>query len=210
MNSDDDLQSISVASSSSSRKPKRNNRTRFLSARSEADELRAQINEQAAEINNLQRRNDLLTYQLAEARSGVSTLIRHLPGEQAPAPVLQPRPVSPRPATPPPAPPLAFIVPDLPDPPILPDPSSRHIVASASVPPLRHASSAPRSILERLGRHPARTGILLLNPFRSRSPSPSERRSRPRRSSPPAPGPPEPSPLCFTQGAASRRPPYRR
>jgi hypothetical protein len=78
------------------------------------------------------------------------------------------------------------------------------------VPPLPHASSAPRSILERLGRHPARTGILLLNPFRSRSPSPSERRSRPRRSSPPAPGPPEPSPLCFTQGAASRRPPYRR
>ena len=208
MNSDDDLQSISVASSSSSRKTKRNNRTRLLSARSEADELRAQINEQAAEINNLQRRNDLLTYQLAEARSGVSTLIRHLPGEQAPAPVLQPRPVSPRPATPPPPP--AFIVPDLPDPPILPDPSRRHIVASASVPPLRHASSAPRSILERLGHHPSRTGILLLNPFRSRSPSPSERRSRPRRSSPPAPGPPEPSPLCFTQGAASRRPPYRR
>ena len=206
MNSDDDLQSISVASSSSSRKTKRNNRTRLLSARSEADELRAQINEQAAEINNLQRRNDILTYQLAEARSGVSTLIRHLPGDQAPAPALQPRPVFPRPATPP----QAFIVPDLPDPPILPDPSRRHIVASASVPPLPHASSAPRSILERLGRHPARTGILLLNPFRSRSPSPSERRSRPRRSSPPAPGPPEPSPLCFTQGAASRRPPYRR
>ena len=49
------------------------------------------------EISNLQRRNDLLTYQLAEARSGVSTLIRHLPGELAPAPVPQHQQIFPRP-----------------------------------------------------------------------------------------------------------------
>jgi hypothetical protein len=81
------------------------------------------------------------------------------------------------------------------------------------VPPFPHASPAsrvPRPIHERLGLCPSRWGHYFRDQRLARSPSPPERRSRPRRSSPPAPGPPEPSPLCFTQGAASRRPQHRR
>jgi hypothetical protein len=204
---EDDLQSISVYSSSSSRQP-RNNRNKTLAARADAADLRDQVVRLTAEVNDLHCQNALLTYQLCEARSGVSTLLRHIPGDQASASDPQPRFTAPAPprrtASPPPAP----VVLDFQEPPISPDSDHRRVVADLSGPPPSYAAPAPRSINERLGGFPPRSDISRGRSHRDRSSSPSERRPRPRRSSPPPPGASKPPPPRRSQDAARRGPGY--
>ncbi len=214
---DDGLDSISVVNSSGSRNP-RNNRSKFLSARSEADELRLEIARKDAEILELHCQIRLLNHQLCDSRGGVATLLRHLPGapvnfpDSAPqagaafdrrsspaAPALPRRPASPA---------QAFAVPDLPEPPTFLE-GPRRVLPDPSVP--QYAAPAPRPrapISDRL-EFSTRPGGFRGRSSRGHSSSPSERRSRSRGDSTPPPGSPEPPPRRFAQGPASRRPPYR-
>ena len=227
---DDDARSVGGLSSSSA-KASGQNRSKFIAARNRVDALERQL---AAKDNDLQAAREriaVLEFELTLQRNAVTTLLSRPQGERpasfdrprldpvpaagsAPAPLARPsaaparRPevcsTPSRPASPPPS----FIVPNLPEPPILPDPRPRLVITSQSVPALPDAAPAPRSIFDRLGRSIGRGGHQRARPHRGNLSSSPERRSGPRRGTSTPPGSSELPPLYFTEGAASRRPPH--